>query len=130
MNHNDETRLIVGLLSPSDPRLVREKSLASALDAVRKEARRRRIARSVSLVCAPAAFGLLLLFTSARQRQSVPPVAPVAHPSAQTPSSGQPLIEPIDDQQLLALLPGKTVALIGPPGREQLLVFDAPGKVQ
>ena len=130
MNHDDETRLIVGLLSARDPRLVREESLASALDAVRKEARRRRIARSVSLVCTPAVLGLLLLFTSARQRQSVPPVAPVAQPTAQTPSSGQPLIEPIDDQQLLALLPGKTVALIGPPGRERFLVFDAPGEVQ
>ncbi len=35
-------------------------------------------------------------------------------------------IETIDDQELLALLAGRTVALIGPPGDAQLLVLDAP----
>jgi len=35
-------------------------------------------------------------------------------------------IETIDDRELLALLAGRTVALIGPPGDAQLLVLGAP----
>jgi len=39
-------------------------------------------------------------------------------------------IETINDQELLALLSGRTVALIGPPGHEQLLVLDGPGPIR
>jgi hypothetical protein len=127
MNRDEERRLTLGLLSGHDAGQVREESLQRALDALRHEARRRRLVQSVSLVCAPVVVGLLLFLTAARWPRLVPPVALAPLPAARTASPSNMVIEPIDDQQLLALLSGKTVALVGPPGRERLLVFDAPG---
>ena len=186
MNLNDERRLIVGLLSCRDPARVREESLASAVGAVRLEARRRRAVRCVSQVCATTVLGLLLLALFVRTPGRVAPDVPGADhatestapilrgstdlaqaslpfpgplsppgreeskietreaatsdagsaPAAEVPDSprGDPdrqiAIETIDDQELLALLAGRTVALIGPPGHEQLLVLDAPKQLR
>ena len=130
MNRNEERRLILGLLSGRDPGLVREESLRTALDAIRHESQRRRVVRFTSLVGAPLLLGLGLFLLSGRESGRVAPIAQAPRPTAPAVTPSAPGIEPIEDQELLALLAGKTVALIGPPGRERLLVFDAPGRLR
>jgi hypothetical protein len=130
MNRHDENKLIAGLLSGHEPQHVRVQSLEFGLAAVRQKARRRRSVRAISLACIPAIAGLLLLFTARRQPQPGAPVTPAPAPMAQAGSPVPPPIERIDDEELLALLPGRTVALIGPPGREQLFVFDPPDSAE
>lgn len=127
MNRDEERKLIVGVLSDRDPGLVREESLARALDAVKHEARRRRAVRHLALICAPLLVGLVVVLVSRRVPDRITPVAQAPRLGEPTAPISHSSIEPIDDQELLALLPGKTVALIGPPGRERLLVFDLPG---
>lgn len=128
MNLDEERKLIVGLLSGRDPGLIREESLARALDAMRHKARRQRMVRSLALVCAPLVLGLVFVLISSRGPGRIIPMAQAPGPTVPAIPIARPGIEPIDDQGLLALLSGKTVALIGPPGREQLLVFDLPGQ--
>jgi hypothetical protein len=129
MQPNDERTLIVGLLSRRDAGLVRQESLEGALGMIRRVARRRRLWRSAA-VCAPLVIGLVWLFRTGSVPERLAPAALPHTPTAQTAPASSAVFEPIDDQELLALLPGKTVALIGPPGRGQLLVFDAPGGLE
>jgi hypothetical protein len=130
MNLRDETALIVRVLSKRDPECVQKKSLELGLAAVRGEARRRRLVRAVSLVGIPVIAALGLLFTTARRPQPVVPSVSTRASAAQTELPALPVIDQIDDQELLALLHGKTVALIGPPGHERLFVFDPPEQIE
>lgn len=129
MNRDEERKLIVGLLSDLDPRLVQEGSLRRALGTVRTENRRRRLVRFAPLLCAPLLLGLGLLLRLGRESNPATPLAQAPRTTLESTAWSSPGVEPIDDAQLLTLLAGRTVALIGPPGRERLLVFDAPRPV-
>jgi hypothetical protein len=41
-------------------------------------------------------------------------------------AGGAPRVETISDEQLLALFKGRSVALLGSPGRQRLVVFNPP----
>lgn len=126
MNQDDERRLIVGLLSGPGVGRVQAESLRRALCAVRRENQRRRVIRFIPLLCATLLLAVGLLVWPGRRSEALPSLAGAPAVTAQTVAPSTPPIEPIDDAQLLTLLAGRTVVLLGAPGRERLLVFDAP----
>lgn len=103
------------------------------LDALRKDslagmlqvARRRRWTRRISAACATACMiaagaWLLMPHSGSTIPDDLAPRVTSATPHAQS-------IKRISDAELLALFPGQTLALIGPPGNQRLLILsEAP----
>jgi hypothetical protein len=120
---NDEEKIIGGVLADVSLDTLRKETLQSGLEAVRSKARRRRLMRGAALGCLPAILALLLFWErfqpNAVEETRISTATPSTSKSTQAPNA----IERIDDRELLALFPDQTVALIGPPGREQFLVF-------
>lgn len=99
---------------------LRQDSLAALLVVLRRRRTARRTGAACAFVCfiGLAAWLLAPRFdgeTAAYRKQIPPPPA-----SANLNPS---LVKQISDAELLALFPGQTVALIGPPGKQQFLVF-------
>ncbi len=124
MNRADENKLSLQVLGAPDLDRLRQASLQEVLDAARDEGRRRRRIRSAGLASAPVLLALGLVLSLPRHPQALEQGGLGQAEVPEVPTGGT-AVESIDDQQLLALLPGRTVALIGPPGHERLLVFDA-----
>jgi hypothetical protein len=136
MNPRDQNDLLKAILSDEDLVALRAHSLAGGLNVVRRR-RRIRLVTQGAIACVPLLFACVWWLrpaTEARLEQ----VAAV--PRSMAPSSDKPLYSlipslpdnatakaaPISDEQLLALFPDRTVALIGQPGHQTFLVFDGP----
>jgi hypothetical protein len=120
-------------------RLLRQVLTDDKLEAVRQQSlqamlvsggcrRRRRSLRRASMIGLLSLMLLSLILThrppprSATARHSSP--APPSLTSKNTNRSHR--IEIITDAELFALFPGRSLALVGPPGRQQLVFFDQP----
>jgi hypothetical protein len=125
MNRRDEEKVICGVLADTGLETLRQETLQRGLEAVRSKARRRGFARGTALASLVAVVALLIVWerfppdaSEERTMSAAPP------PAVQSPPSDP--IERIDDRELLALFPNKTVALIGPPTRQFLVFSDQP----
>jgi hypothetical protein len=121
----DENPLLLEVLADEKLNELRSASLDQALGEMRRSRRRHRIIRAAALVAVPL---LLMVAVVAPEisRQSegaklvatnVPQAAVVTEP---------PVVENISDEELFALFPNRALALIGPPGRQQLVFLDQP----
>jgi hypothetical protein len=118
MNSTDRTKLLRETLSDDSLAALRTDSLRGGLEVLRARRRRRRLAVAVAGAAAVALFFGLSL--PGRRQERTTNVAPI--------SAGHrarlPPIEVITDEELLALFPTQTIALVGTPGRQELLFLD------
>jgi hypothetical protein len=118
MNFRDDDRIWRGVFADDELDPVRRASLEAGLSALRARRRKRRI-WAVAGVVAPMA--LIFATVVSRHRGGAPDALAIAPPSA----SAAPTVKFIDDSELLALFPDRDVALIGPPGRQELRFLDS-----
>jgi hypothetical protein len=127
MKRDEQNRLLNEILETSE---FRSNSLRRGLDVVRRSRRRRWAVRAGGMMLGLAAAILAMVFGgSARRpgsesRPSPPPEIAHSAPPAQE-STG---IERITDEELFALFPGRSVALIGPAGHQQFVFLDRPSR--
>ncbi len=99
----------------------RQASLDAGLAALARRRQRRRHLRTAALV-APAlllGFALVARYQSAA---SAPPLSSAADRTEAAPAE----ITTISDDELFALFPGRSLALVGRPGEQQLVFLDLP----
>jgi hypothetical protein len=121
MNAPDENPLLRDLLTDDEAlAALRRTSLAQGLGAQRR-ARQFRLARRAGMA---ALLPALLLGALLWQRSPPAPVAPSTVATA--PASAG--VKTITDEELFALFPHRAMALIGRPGRQQLVLLDAPAR--
>ena len=127
MKRHEHNQLLNEILETSD---FRSASLRRGLDAVRRNRRRRWAVRAGGMTLGLAAAILAMVFTSPGRRTESelrPSARPeIAHSAA--PAQESTGIERITDDELFALFPGRSVALIGPPGRQQFVFLDQPSR--
>jgi hypothetical protein len=115
MKRSHQDRLLREVLADENLEAVRTASLEQGVALLRRRRRRRVL---LSGTAASLAFAAILLLSS---RQ---------HPSHEQPAAIVPTaisgVKLIDDEQLLALFPDRTVALVGAPGRQELVFLDPP----
>src|SRR5262249_31749752 len=126
MKDHEEDPLLKELLGGEELSGFRQDSLKRGLDAVRRARRRRRVVR-IGLAAVPVLLAAALLLRPSPQRQKEPvSVTAVSVPAAQ-PSRNQPAaIRYIGDDELFAMFPGRSIALVGAPGHQELVFLDQP----
>ena len=110
---------------------LRRRSLEILVTAARRRAHLRRMMRAGLYAALPVLLAGAVLAHWHLGRKSPPTVAtlPPASPAFSEPVRGGPAsgVEFITDEQLFALFPGRPLALIGAPGRQQLVFLDQAG---
>jgi hypothetical protein len=117
MKPSDQDRLLREIFSDATVDHVRETSLARGIGALRGRRRRRTVLASAAASLAVTAS----LVVALRHHDPVASTPPILVP--------RPIVSPvatITDEQLLALFPNRSVALVGVPGEQRLLFLDAP----
>ena len=126
MKHPDENPLLKEILADEQLAVLRQASLNQGLDTMRRARRVRRAMRMGALVVVPVLLILTLTLRKPGQetaRQPPPPGTQRASLTAASPKESDPRI--ISDEELFALFPGRSLALIGKPGHQQLVFLDA-----
>jgi hypothetical protein len=127
MKRDEQNRLLNEILETSE---FRSASLRRGLHAVRRGRRRRWAIRASGMTLGVTAAILAMMFANSAPRpgsESRPAPPPeIAHSSP--PAQESTGIERITDDELFALFPGRSVALIGPPGHQQFVFLDQPSR--
>ena len=127
MKHPNENPLLKEILADEQLTALRHASLNQGLDTMRRTRRVRRAVHMGTLVFVPvlliAVFTLHKLTQDATKEPQTQRQASVA--IAQPEESS---VKFISDEELFALFPGRSLALIGKPGHQHLVVLDAPAK--
>jgi hypothetical protein len=116
---NDCEELLRDVLAEDE---LRQATLQRALVEMGRVRRRRRSYRR-AVVCIPL-IGLILISTGRNlleEKKPIPAEPRTARAEQKVPGTS---IRIIDDEQLLELFSGRPVALVGPPGHQQLVLFD------
>jgi hypothetical protein len=127
MKHPEENPLLKEILADEQLSVLRHTLLHQGLKEMRRARRLRRASRLGLLALVPVL--LMVTLTGPKRIQETasqpsipaPPQASVA--AAPPPESG---VKTISDEELFALFPGRSLALIGKPGHQQLVFLDAP----
>jgi hypothetical protein len=123
MKADDQDQLLRELLPGKELSAFRQESLALGLAALQRRRQRRQIFRAsaAAILVLLVASGLLWQLTRspATQRRPVSPEFARAPLPSNTPSATL-----ISDDELLALFPNRSLALIGKPGHQRLLFLD------
>jgi hypothetical protein len=118
MNHDDQERWLDELVAGEEISEFRRASLDRTLAAVRSRNRRRRAVRAGFLAAVPVVAAVILfLRMPGIERPKNPEAAPAQRAEA-------PAVRQITDEELLALFPGRSLALVGPPGQQRLMFLD------
>ena len=132
MKRREQEQLLKEILGGEETSEFRRASLDYGVNAMRSIRRRRQFVRVGGL----AAALVVLIVSAVILGRS--PHAVVAPPDlARTePAKAQPTAPPaasvkrITDEELLALFPGRSLALIGAPGHQQLVFLDQPSRTK
>ena len=122
MNRSERAQLLKEVLATDELAGLREQSLQHGLQAVRRRKKQRGMLRSGSLAILPIiAVSSLLYF-----RPNQAPVVTSNHTPATETTANHKIgdIKLISDEELFALFPGRSVALIGKPGHQQLVFLN------
>jgi len=120
MKRSDQDRLLREILEEGEAADFRAASLARGVDFLRGRRRRNRIAQ-ICCVCVPAVLMMFALALHLARRPGGARLAVVTAPAARTETSK---VKIINDEDLFALFPNRAMALIGPPGQQQLIFLD------
>jgi hypothetical protein len=149
MKSPDENPLLREILADEKLSEFRNAVLDRALTEVRHARQRRHAVRVAALAVLPLTMLALVWFKSSTASVAPRPISPERGVHAALPSSlensPEPIpdfasaatvkrteardpsaVESITDEELFALFPNRALALIGSPGRQQLVFLDAP----
>jgi len=121
MNSRETDRILKEVLATDTTDRLRSASLEQGLTLMRRRRQVQTIVRACAVVCLLLA-PIAILITSSFPRA----VAPVVVSGSPAQLGSPPQLERITDEELLALFPGQTIALVGAPGDQRLMVA-APG---
>ncbi len=133
MNRADHERLLTEILSDERLESLRPAALERTLALASRQRRRRRRLRTAAIGAMAIVAGVLAVrnvdhVMTSPGYSTRTPTSVAAHPSvASAPSTGLGKVEVITDQQLLALFPGRSAALVGPPGGPRRLLLERDG---
>jgi hypothetical protein len=119
MNDDEKKQLLEDLFEDGELETLRQTSLSRGLKEIGRRRRRARVGH-ISVMVLPALLLGLLVFHPQAPRP-VSPSAPVTAPKA---SSSESKVEYITAEQLFALFPNRSMALVGKPGHQQLIFAD------
>ncbi len=127
MKRNDQDRLLDEILGGTELAALRQASLDAGLRRVRARARRLQ-ARRIGIV---AALPVLLAVALMGLRPGVSDTGSerTANAAAPAPRATAPEFKPIravTDEELFALFPNRSLALVGKPGSQRLIFLDLP----
>jgi hypothetical protein len=124
----DEDPLLNAVLTDDKLSDLRRASLDQSLDAMRHARRRRQMLRAGALAILPLVVLLTMLLPFKTAQKDVrSDVSQVPHPTVAAAAAPRiPSIKTISDDELFALFPDRSVALIGKPGHQELVFLDAP----
>jgi hypothetical protein len=123
MKNSDENPLLKEILTDENLSALRDTSLKQGLDAIRRQRRMRRAMHAGMFVLIPT----LLVFTLRKpieNRASNTSNPPVQETTAAAIAPAESGIKLISDEELFALFPGHSLALIGKPGQQELVILD------
>jgi len=120
MKHSEQDRLLREILDDGDAANFRAASLARGLDFLQQRRRRKHLAQT----CAAAILPLLLISVLVVHLASQPASPRSAVRPAPAPVADAAKVKIITDEELFALFPNRALALIGAPGRQQLVFLD------
>ena len=132
MKRSDQDQLLQELLTDEAWSKFRGDSLEQTVRALRQRQRTRRFARFGLLALAPVlvSLGLWINFRTPNVIVTRQGIAAPPHVVEIMPARPAEPVEQITKEELLALFPGRALALIGPPGEQQLIFFDSPPSPQ
>jgi len=126
MKHSDKNPLLKEILADEKLTALRHASLDHGLDATRRARRLRRAVRVGTFALMPVLLILTLMMHKPAQvpagRRST---LDSQHASAVATPSAEFRVKMISDEELFDLFPGRSLALVGKPGHQQLVVLDA-----
>ncbi len=120
----DKDRLLDEILANDEFEQFRRSSAEQLLAAVRRSRTRRRLLRTAVLAL-PLVAALTVVLVQHSKPAHVASHRPEPAPRPRvTPTQNAKQVQIINDDELFALFPDRPVALIGPPGRQRLVVLD------
>jgi hypothetical protein len=130
MKRPDQDKILRELLTGDEVSDFRKASLAGGLASLRRRRRVRSVVR-FGAVMALALLATVAIVHREKHKQSVQQMAfvnPMPTSSIRSAASPAPAAEGgvkvISDEELFALFPGRSMALIGTPGQQQLVFLD------
>ena len=127
MKQPDENPLLKEILLDDKLSALQRASLDHGLDAMRRARRFRRALRAGMLALLPVL--LILMFKLHKPTQEIagqPSTQGTPLTGAASVASGESSVTMISDEELFTLFPGRSLALIGKPGHQQLVFLDIP----
>jgi hypothetical protein len=121
MTHPEQDRLLQQILSGEECSDCRRACLDDGLRFLQRRNRQRRAVRLAVLTFTPALIGVALWLASISS-SSRPEAVASASASLETAR-----VKLISDEELFSLFPGRPLALIGKPGRQELVFLDTSG---
>jgi hypothetical protein len=117
MNSRETDRILKEILATGTTDRLRSASLEQGLTLMRRRRQVQTIVRACAVAC------LLLAPIAILMTRNFPrTVAPAVVSSSPAQPGSPPQLERITDEELLALFPGQTIALVGSPGDQRLMV--------
>ena len=119
MKRSEQDRLLREILEDGDAANFRAASLARGLDFLQQRKRRNHAAQAWAAAILP-----MLLITGLVLHLAKPAAAPPTVVPAPLARADAAKVKIITDEELFALFPNRALALIGAPGRQQLVFLD------
>jgi hypothetical protein len=120
MKRSEQDRLLREILEDGEAANFRAASLARGLDFLQQRKRRNHAAQAWAAAILPLLLITgLVLYLASRPAAAPPVVGPAPVARADTAR-----VKIITDEELFALFPNRALALIGAPGRQQLVFLD------
>ena len=125
MKHSKRDQLLKEILTGDDLSDFRQASLERGLAVIRRQRQRRHVVHACVLASLP--FLLVAGILIRRAIETPPGRMASANPAANAlpaPRAGSREVKFITDEELFALFPNRSLALIGKPGNQQLVFLD------
>ena len=121
MKRSEEDRLLQEMLAGEELADFRQSSLEEGLVKIRRQRRHRRAVRIGAVASLPCLLALTIVLSRTTDRQRILPPQVAALPAPPSPKAD---VKFITDEDLFALFPNRSMALIGKPGQQQLVFLD------
>ena len=125
MTPHKQDQFLKELLTGEEISDFRRASIEQGITFVRVQRKRRQMAQRAAMVCVPLLLLSLFINQIPKSSRSRPATSQAQQPiSPSVPVADNLKIKLINDDELFALFAGRSIALIGKPGEQQLVFLD------